>query len=479
MMKQKTAGLILGPSLFLMLSAWGWIVVPEYIQQLLMFGMLSWMLIWWITQALPIGVTSLLPMVGFPLLGIMNLKATMANYANPIIYLFFGGFVLGIAIERWNLHKRIALHILRYSDENPGRIVLGSMLATAFLSMWISNTATTVMMLPIGISVVKLLGNQITTQRANTHFGLTVMLGIAYAANLGGMSTLIGTPPNLVLASLLSEQTERSIGFAEWFYFAFPLAALLFLIGYQLLTRWMFRVKVKKVSGAKQLIQQQLTELGTLSKTELRVILIVLLTAALWMFRAQLAELEGLKNLSDPIIAVGAAIVLFTVPTEKKEKQRRILVWNDMQRMPWGILLLFGGGISLAKGLEQTELINLVGTWMNSLGMTSLLLLIGLITLLAVFLTEVMSNVALVSVFIPVSFVMAAAFGVTDEMLAIPLTLGASCAFMFPISTPPNAIVFSSGYVGMNQMAKAGIVLNIISIVWITLYCYWLLPVFF
>lgn len=479
MITKKQIALILGPLLWLTASVLGFTVWQEFSLQLNMAGILCWMLTWWITQAIPIGVTSLLPMVLFPLSGILDLKSTTANYANPIIYLFFGGFVLGIALERWNLHRRIALNILKLSGDSPQRIVFGSMLATALLSMWISNTATAVMMLPIGMSVVGLLSNQLESPKAATNFGLAVMLGIAYAANLGGMTTLIGTPPNLVLASLLSESAGVNLGFATWLYFALPLVAGLFILVFQLNTKLLFPIRVKKVPGALELISKNLKDLGKISNTEKRVLTVVIATALMWIFRSQITQLSLFENLSDPLIAVLAAIVLFVVPSDKNEEQKRLLVWSDMQKMPWGILLLFGGGISLAKGMEATHLVTLVGTWINSLDLNSLLVLILVITLFAVFLTEVMSNVALVSVFIPVSFVIATAFNVTEITLAIPLTLGASCAFMFPISTPPNAIVFSSGHIKMDQMAKAGIWLNLLSVILISLYCNWMIPVFF
>ncbi len=445
--------------------------------QVRMMGVVIWMLLWWVTSALPVGVTALLPIVLFPMLNIMDLKSTTANYANPVIYLFLGGFILGLAIEKWNLHKRIALNIMRLSGDKPTRIILGSMLATALLSMWISNTATTVMMLPIGISVVKLLDKQFDTPGGGQNFALTIMLGIAYAANIGGISTLIGTPPNLVLASMVSESDMTPLSFAQWMFFALPLAVILFTIVYWINSHLIFPVRIKRLSGIKELIKNELLQLGKIQTGEKRVLFIMIGAALLWIFRGQLSKLSALENLSDPAIAIFASIALFAWPSGEKKKP--LLVWKDTQKLPWGILLLFGGGISLAKGLEVTQIVDLVGTWISDSPVQSAIFIILMVCAFSVFLTEVMSNVALVSVFIPVSFVIASNLGLSELQLALPLTIGASCAFMFPISTPPNAIVFSSGYIKMNQMARSGILLNLICIVVISLYCYWFQEFFF
>ncbi len=445
--------------------------------QLRMLGIILWMLAWWISNAVPIGITALLPMVAFPLLGIMDLREATAGYANPIIYLFFGGFVLGLAIEKWNLHKRIALNIMSLSGNKPSRIILGSMLATALLSSLISNTATAIMMLPIGMSVVSLLGDKIADESSGRNFGLTMMLGIAYAANIGGMTTLIGTPPNLVLASLVEEQHISQLDFASWLFFAFPLVVLLFITVYLINSRLIFPIKIKSLQGTAELISSELKQLGGMKTAERRVLWVMAAAATLWIFRAQLNKIELLANLSDTIIAIAAAIVLFAFPSGETKKP--LLLWKDTKKLPWQILLLFGGGISLARGMEATEMVELVGSWISNSGLASPLLLVLVICVFAVFLTEIMSNVAMVSVFIPVAFVIAQNFGLNEMQLALPLTLGASCAFMFPISTPPNAIVYSSGYIKMNQMALSGILLNLACILIISLYCWWLQPYFF
>ncbi len=447
--------------------------------QVRMIGTVLWMLGWWITSALPVGITALLPIVLFPMLGILDLKETTANYANPVIYLFLGGFILGLAIEKWNLHKRIALNIMHLSGERPNRIILGSMLATSLLSMWISNTATAVMMLPIGMSVVGLLGDKLQDERAGRNFGITLMLGIAYAANIGGITTLIGTPPNLVLAGIVAESGMPELGFATWMFFALPLVIILFTIVYFINTKLIFPVRIKRLDGIHSLILQELKSLGKMSAGERRVLLVMIGTALLWIFRAQLTRISFLSELSDPVIAIFASIVLFSLPSGEGKKNKPLLVWKDTRKLPWGILLLFGGGISLANGMEETNIVGLIGNWISAGNIQHPLLIILVICVFTVFLTEVMSNVALVSVFIPVSFVIAKNLGMGELQLALPLTIGASCAFMFPISTPPNAIVFSSGYFKMGAMARSGILLNLVCIVVIALYCWWLQPYFF
>lgn len=444
--------------------------------QVRMLATMLWMLAWWITNALPIGATALLPILLFPLLGILDLRETTANYGNPVIYLFLGGFVLGLGIEKWSLHRRIALNIMKLSGESPNRIILGSMLATALLSMWISNTATTIMMLPIGMSVVGLLGERISNEKAGRNFGITLMLGIAYAANIGGIATLIGTPPNLVMASILSEQNVIEVGFSNWLMFAFPLVVILFALVYLVNTRVVFPIKEGPLEGAGELIKSELKSMGRMTVPEKRVALIMLITALLWIFRTQITRISFLAELSDAAIAIAAALAMFAVSSGEEKKP--LLKWKDTRKLPWGILLLFGGGISLAKGMESTDMVGLVGNWISSAEFEHPLLIILIVAFFAVFLTEVMSNVALVSVFVPVSFVIATNLGMAPTELAIPLTIAASCAFMFPISTPPNAIVFGSGYLQMQHMAKTGLLLNLLCVAIIALYS-WLVQGYF
>ena len=471
-MKSQHFKLVSGPALFALCLLLG----DADNMQIRMIASMLWMLAWWVTNAIPIGATALLPILLFPLLGVLDLRSTTINYGNPVIYLFLGGFVLGLGIEKWNLHRRIALNIMRVSGESPNRVILGSMLATALLSMWISNTATTIMMLPIGMSVVSLLGERIANEKAGRNFGITLMLGIAYAANIGGITTLIGTPPNLVMSSILAEQNIIDIGFSDWLLFAFPLVLVLFLLVYFVNTRVVFPIKEGPLKGAKDLILKELMDMGRMATPEKRVALLMVVTALLWIFRRQIILIPGLENLSDSGIAIASAIAMFALPSG--EKSEPLLQWRDTKRLPWGILLLFGGGISLAKGMEATDVVGLVGNWISNSDFQHPLLIILIVGIFSVFLTEVMSNVALVSVFVPVSFIIAKNLGMSEIELAIPLTVAASCAFMFPISTPPNAIVFGSGYLQMQHMARTGFLLNILCVVIIALYS-WLFQDFF
>ncbi|MEP2447601.1 MAG: DASS family sodium-coupled anion symporter [Balneola sp.] len=473
MERDQLLKLISGPVLFTLC-----VLIGDFDNvQVRMIGVVFWMLSWWITSVVPIAVTALLPIILFPMLGILELRETTINYANPVIYLFFGGFVLGLAIEKWGLHRRIALNIMKLAGDKPSRVILGCMLATSLLSMWISNTATTVMMLPIGMSVVALLGDKFENQKSGKNFALTLMLGIAFAANIGGITTLIGTPPNLVLASIVQDSGLEPLNFSDWLFFAFPLVVILFSSVYLINTKVVFPVKIKKLEGIGELLSKELERIGSMKVSERRVLIIMLGTALLWIFRSQLTQIEFLANLNDTIIAIFATVILFIWPSEHKGKA--LLDWNDTKKLPWDILLLFGGGISLAKGLEVTNIVGLLGEWISGTIAPNPLLVILVVCAFAVFLTEVMSNVALVAVFIPVSFVIAQSFGLNELQLAIPLTIGASCAFMFPISTPPNAIVYSSGYIKMNEMARTGIFLNITCIVLISLYCYFFQDWFF
>ncbi len=472
-MDSRTVKLITGPILFGLILLFG----DAESSQVRMIAIAAWMLVWWVTAAIPIGVTALLPIVLFPILNILSLRETTVNYANPVIYLFFGGFVLGLAIEKWNLHRRIALNIMNLAGEKPSRIILGGMLATSLLSMWISNTATTVMMLPIGMSVIMLLQDKFSDKAASRNFALTLMLGIAYAANIGGITTIIGTPPNLVLAGIVEEGGITPLSFANWMFFALPLVTILFSMVYFLNTKFIYPVRIKELPGIRELITNELKQLGNLQKGEKRVMVVMLVTALCWIFRSQITKIEVFTAVSDTGIAIAASIALFMIPSG--EKQQPLLEWKDTQRLPWDILLLFGGGISLAKGLEVTDIVGALGNWISSNTIAAPLIIILVVCAFAVFLTEIMSNVALVAVFIPVSFVIAQFFGLDELQLAIPLTIGASCAFMFPISTPPNAIVFSSGHIKMAEMARSGIFLNILSIIIISVYCYFVQDYFF
>ena len=469
-MSVKQIARILGPSLFIVVLFIPHPNVDEPSWRILAIAV--WMLTWWLTETVNLAVTALLPLVLLPLLGVMPLKDVTPNYANPLVYLFFGGFVLALAIEKWNLHKRIALHIISITGTSTMRIFLGFMIATAFLSMWISNSATAVMMLPIALSVVDLIDTEKKTKLA-----VLMLIGLAWSANIGGMATLIGTPPNLVLAGFMKEELNREIYFSEWFLFGLPLAIGLLVLAYLLLGMLLPRIQRQKSSSeAKELIHAELKKLGPLSIGEKRVLVVFVLTAFAWIFRKQLVELTGLEELSDTVIALIAAIMLFVLPAGEKNN-KRLLIWKDTQRLEWGILILFGGGLALASAIQASTWVMRIGDGIASMGVNNILLLVLVITFLGVFLTEIISNMALVTALLPLVVAIAAGSNTDFFNLALPLTLAASCAFMLPMATPPNAIVFSSGRLKVATMAKYGFWMNLISISAIMLLMYVLLKI--
>jgi sodium-dependent dicarboxylate transporter 2/3/5 len=435
----------------------------------------SIMIIWWITEALPIFLTSLLPIILFPLLGISDIKETTAHYANPVIYLFMGGFMIAIAMEKWNLHKRIALTIVKFTGTNANSIIFGFMLSTYFLSMWLSNTATAVMMLPIGVSIISLCLNESNCNtKSARNFAICMMLGIAYGANIGGIATLIGTPPNLVLLAYIKEMYNYEISFSEWLIFGLPFSFALLYITYIITIKLIFPNNLGTIKGSASLIEGEIKNLGKFSAQEKSVLLIFIFTALLWIFREQINRIDFLKNLNDSIIALIGAFLLFIVPSERKGKT--LLNWNDMAQLPWGILLLFGGGLSLASGMEKAGVLDNIGSWATQLNLGNGILMMLLLTSIALFLTEVMSNVALATVFIPIVCIIAESMEKNALYFSIPITIAASCAFMMPMSTPPNAIVFSSGHIRIADMAKTGLILNLVSVILITLLAYFILP---
>lgn len=436
------------------------------------------MIIWWITEALPIFFTSLLPIILFPLLGVSDIKETTSHYANPVIYLFMGGFMIAIAMEKWNLHKRIALTIVKYTGTDANSIIFGFMLSTYFLSMWLSNTATAVMMLPIGISIINLCINESNCNtKSARNFAICMMLGIAYGANIGGIATLIGTPPNLVLLAYIKEMYNYEISFAKWLLFGLPFSFMLLYITYFISIKFILPNNLGNIKGSENLLEEEIKKLGKFSAQEKSVLSIFIFTALLWIFREYINRIDILKNLNDSIIALIGAFLLFITPTEQKGKT--ILNWDDMAQLPWGILLLFGGGLSLASGMEKAGVLNNIGNWATQLNLGNGILMMLLLTSIALFLTEVMSNVALATVFIPIVCIIAESMSKNVLYFSIPITIAASCAFMLPMSTPPNAIVFSSGHIRIADMAKTGLILNLISIILITIIAYFILPLIF
>ena len=467
-------GLFLGPLLFILIILFyhpnGLSIAANAV-----LASAIWIAVWWITEAVPIAVTALLPIVLFPLSGGMGLNETTASYGHKYVFLYIGGFILALAIEKWKLHKRIALTIIKIVGTNVTNIILGFMVATAFLSMWISNTATAVMILPVGMAIVThLKDNPKTIENENLIFGKALMLSIAYSASIGGMATLIGTPPNLVLAGVVKQTYNIEISFSKWFLFGFPISVVLLVICWIYLTRFAFKFKQKEFPGGSQEIKKQLKDLGKISYEEKTVFLVFLLTAFAWITRSFFIK-RLIPGIDDTIIAVFFAVFLFILPSKKKGV--KIMTWEDTIKLPWGIVLLFGGGMALALGFESSGLAVWIGGQMTSLGALPLILLLLILIASVNFLTEITSNLATTAMLLPVLVSLASALGVHPYLLLVGATLAASCAFMLPVATPPNAVVFGSGYLKIEDMVKKGFWMNIISIILLTLIVYFILPI--
>ncbi|MEM6515644.1 MAG: DASS family sodium-coupled anion symporter [Bacteroidota bacterium] len=466
-------GLILGPLSFVLILV---LVNPEGLSDagVAVLASTVWIAIWWITEAIPIAVTALLPIVLFPLTGGLDIASTTSAFGHKYVFLYLGGFIIAISIEKWNLHRRIALNIINIIGSDIRRIILGFMIATAFLSMWISNTATSVMMLPIGMAIIKQLkDNPDSQENENQIFGKALMLSIAYAASIGGLGTLIGTPPNLVLAGVVSDIYNYEITFLQWFVFGFPISIVLLFICWKYLTRIAFKFEQTKFPGGKQEIKRLLSSLGGMSYEEKMVSIIFATTASCWITRSFL--LQGfLPGLDDTVIAIFFALVLFIIPS--KNQKEKLIKWDEAVKLPWGIILLFGGGMALAKGFETSGLAAWIGNQMTLLqGVTTILLILLLITAVN-FLTEITSNLATTAMLLPVLAPMALTVDIHPFILMVAAAVAASCAFMLPVATPPNAVVFGSGYLRIPDMVSKGIFMNIISIVILTLFVYFVLP---
>ena len=433
------------------------------------------MAIWWITEAIPIAATALIPVVLFPILGISGVEDTLAPYAHPLIFLFLGGFVIAVAMEKWDLHRRIALNIVRFVGVKPRSIILGFILASAFLSMWVSNTATALMMLPIALSVLNLV-DQSAESSSTRHFDLCLLLGVAYGCNIGGMGTLIGTPPNALLAGFMQDSYGAEISFASWLLFGIPLLMISLPVLYWMLTSMIYPIKMNELPGGKQLFDNKIAELGTISSAEKKVAFVFVITALLWITRPLLSDL--VPGLTDTGIAIAAALSFFLIPVNSQE-QTFILEWNDVEKLPWGVLILFGGGLSLASAISATGLAQWIGEGIQVFSGWPIFLLLILIVALIVFLTEMTSNTATTAAFLPIMGSVAVGLSLDPLLFALPVALAASCAFMLPVATPPNAIIYSSDRIKIPQMVKAGIWLNIIFILITTLATYYLAPIIF
>ncbi|HET8736721.1 MAG TPA: DASS family sodium-coupled anion symporter [Pricia sp.] len=472
----KKMGLFLAPLLYLIIINLPVEMVSEKGDAVIAVAV--WMVVWWISEAVSISVTALLPLLLFPILGVMEIGEVGANYGSPIIFLFFGGFVLALALEKVNLHKRIALNIIKITGTTPNKVILGFMIATAVLSMWISNTATVVVMLPIAMSVIGLLVNDADGfTKSDKNFALCVMLGIAFAANAGGIATVIGTPPNSILIGLLENEYDIEISFVKWMVLGVPFSAILLWIIYVVLVKWLYPNGKLKLTASKDVINEEIMKLGPMAGKEKMVLAIFGVTVFLWIFRTVINEIFPELQLNDTIISMMGAVAMFSIPYNLR-KGDFIIDWKDTQHLAWGILILFGGGLALAEAMSVSGVIDLVSTAIAESEISVLFTAVLLITLM-LFMTELMSNTALTSLMIPVVAGIAIGLDIPILYLLIPVTIASSCAFMLPMATPPNAIVFASGHIKVHQMARAGIVLNLISVALLVLVFEFVVPMLF
>ena len=462
--------LFLGPAVFALMMVFSyqsWMPNAAW----MVAGIGIWMAIWWATEAVPVAATALIPLALFEPLGLGTFKETAAYFAHPTIYLFLGAFVIAAAIEKTNLHQRIALTILAWTGSEGRRLIFGFMLAAAFLSMWMSNTSTTMMLMPIALSVGATIVKTIPdlSERDEKRFQTALMLGVAYAATIGGMATLIGTPPNIFLAGFLKESHGIELDFLTWMMLGLPLATVLLPIAWWLLVHWLYPVEIPANSRVEEQIDARRTDLGTISTDEKKVALVFVVVVLYWMLRRPIAAGVGFEPISDSGMAVAGALMLFVLPSSDDRLKQGILTWGDLSNLPWGVLLLFGGGLALAAQVADSGLAEWLGLQLSSTANWGRLVLIFAGVVLVIFLTELTSNLATTATFLPIMAALALQLGVPPVLLCIPVTLAASCAFMLPVATPPNAVIYASGQVTIRQMMRAGFLLNLLSTALITL----------
>lgn len=470
----KLVSLLAGPLVFFLVY---FFFKPEELSQqgIAVLAATLWIAIWWIFEAIPISVTALLPLVLFPLTMALDLNQTAASYGHRFIFLYMGGFILAIAIEKWGLHKRIALNIIGVIGTSVPKILLGFMIATAFMSMWISNTATTVMMLPIAMAIILQLKESPNVDKNDeTSFAKTLMLAIAYSASIGGMASLIGTPPNLVFAGIINELYSIEISFTQWFMFGFPISCILLTVAWVYLTKFAFKINISEFPGGSREIKRLKRDLGPMSKQELLVLVVFVCTALLWISRSYLQNF--IPSLDDPIIAIIASIALFVVPSGHKQS-KALITWEEAVKLPWGIIILFGGGMAIAGAFQTSGLAVWIGNGITAMNGMHLLLIIVVLIAAVNFLTEITSNLATTAMLLPILGALALSLDVHPFVIMVAATVAASCAFMLPIATPPNAIVFGSGYLTIKDMFSRGFAMNLISILVLTLFVYFGLDV--
>nr|WP_271711502.1 SLC13 family permease [Marinigracilibium pacificum] len=434
----------------------------------------AWVACWWMTEAIPIAVTALIPIIIFPLSGAATINTITEAYGHPFIFLFVGGFLIGKTIERWNLHKRIALNIINLIGGNVALIILGFMIATAFLSMWISNTATSVMMLPIGLAVVhQVSGSTEFSKEQHKYFSKALMISIAYAASIGGIATLIGTPPNLVLAGIMEETFNIEITFSQWVVIGLPFSIFLLFICWQYLIRVAFPVRGLSLPGGRSAIAVELRSLGKITYEEKMVSIVFGLTAFCWVTKSILLE-KIFPEINDTIIGVTGAVLLFLIPS--KARKGHLITWEEGVKLPWGVLLLYGGGLSIAASFQTSGLAEWIGNQMTIIDGVSIFLMVLIIVLIVNFMTELTSNLATTAMLLPILASMAVALQVNPYLFMVGATIAASCAFMLPVATPPNAVVFGSGKLEIKDMIRTGFWMNLISVLFLTLIIYYILP---
>lgn len=464
--RHQAVGLPLGPILFGLLlvapapaglTEAGWSTAAVAI----------WMAVWWATEALPLAATALMPLVLLPALGVLDAGAAAAPYADPLIYLFLGGFLVAAAIQRWNLHRRIALHIVGRVGSRPRSLVAGVMLATALLSMWISNTATAMMLLPIAASLVALTVGEAERDEGVRDFATAMMLGIAYAASIGGLATLIGSPPNALAAAYLAQAHGVVVTFADWMVIGVPVVLVMLPLAWLVLTRVAFRVADVDAGAGREALGAMLKAMGPVSAPEKRVAAVFALVALGWVLRPLLDDLLGRGLVTDTGLAIAGGVALFAIPADWKRREF-LMNWPAARGLPWDILVLFGGGLSLARAIDVSGLASWLGGALDLLGDGSPLLVLAGLTVLVLLLTELTSNTATTAALLPVVGAFAASAGLSPLVVATAVALAASSAFMLPVATPPNAIVFGSGHIALSQMMRAGALLNLAGVVVIT-----------
>ncbi len=432
---------------------------------------------WWVAEVIPISATAMLPLVLFPVFGISDIAETATPYANPMIFLFLGGFIIAIAMQRWDLHRRIALNIIAVIGSKPRSVIAGFMISSAFMSMWVSNTAATMMMLPIAMSVILLTKSAEHSeyeQKEYKNFGLTLMLAIAFSASVGGLGTVIGTPTNALMIAFVNDAYEIEITFAQWMMVGIPIVIFGLPVIFYTLANLVYPVRIDSLPGGRKYIMDELKRLGSITKPELMVAIVFTLVAVLWITRPLLAEI--IPGLSDAGIAIFGALLLFIIPVNLKTGTF-LMRWQEAEKLPWGVLILFGGGLTLAGAIQRTGLAEWVGGYFGILSGWHLILIIFIVCLVIIMFTELASNSATAAAFLPVIGSVAIAIGYDPLLLAIPVAMVASCAFMLPVATPPNAIVYGSGVMTIPEMAKAGLVLNIFFAILITLLTYFLFTI--